>query len=381
MTLVDRPDVVIIGCGMQGATMALAAARSGLKPLVVERDRIASGATGSSYGFIHGGLRYLQTMDLRRWRRSRRAQAWFLKSYADLVRPLPCIMPLYRRRIRSPMAFRLAVATESLLSGAAGYVHQLSGAELLSSGDVPAGYPIPRHDLVGAALWHDLVVPDMKALLLAILSDAGVTGSALIEQAEARDVIVANNRVHGVRILRADRPPEEIATSQVIDCTGSWPSPWPRDQRPASTATLAFNLLLDAQFPPEAALAVSEVPGRGRSYFLRPCEGGTLAGTFYRAAPGARHPEVEPGDIAAFRSALERALPGSGLASAPVRRVMAGLLPDRDGTGRTLSAKDFVSTSGPAGFCRILGTKLTTAPLLSFETAAKLWPERANGIA
>jgi glycerol-3-phosphate dehydrogenase len=376
-----RADVVIIGCGMQGATMALAAARSGLKPIVVERDSVASGATGNSYGFIHGGLRYLQTMDLRRWRRSRRAQAWFLKSYPDLVRPLPCVMPLYRGRIRSPIAFRLIAAADTLLSGAAGDSSRLSMPDLLSADDVPGDYPIPRHGLVGAALWHDLVVPDMKALLLAILSDAGVAGSGLIEQAEAREVVVADNRVRGVRIARANRPPEEIATSQVVVCTGAWPSPGPADHRPASAATLAFNLLLDAPFPLEAALAVSEIPGRGRSYFLRPFEGGTLVGTFYRPAPGARHAEVETADIVAFRKTLHRALPGSGLASAPVRRIMAGLLPDRDGTGRTLSAREIVSTSGPAGLCRILGTKLTTAPLLSFETAARLWPSPAHGTA
>ncbi|WP_129791429.1 FAD-dependent oxidoreductase [Sphingosinicella sp. CPCC 101087] len=376
-----RADVVIIGCGMQGATMALAAARSGLKPVLVERDRIASGATGNSYGFIHGGLRYLQTMHLGRWRRSRRAQAWFLKSYPDLVRPLRCIMPLYRGRIRSPNAFRILAAAESLLSGAAGDAPRLSPPVLLSADDVPSEYPIPRQDLAGAAVWHDLVVPDMKALLLAILSDAEVTGSALIEEAEVRDVMVVNDRVRGVRIVRPDRSFEEIATSQVIVCTGSWTLPNLAGGEPASTAVLAFNLLLDAPFPLDAALAVSEIPGRGRSYFLRPYEGGTLVGTFYRAAPGASHPEVEPSDVAAFRKSIERALPGSALASAPVRRVMAGLLPDRDGTGRSLSTEDVVSTSGPAGFCRMLGTKLTTAPLLSFETAAKLWPSRAQGTA
>ena len=374
----NDPDVVIVGGGMQGATMALAAARMGLRPLVVERHRIASGATGNSYGFIHGGLRYLQTMDLRRWRRSRRAQSWFLDNYPGLVRPLACVMPLYRGRMRSPAAFRLAAAMEAWLVRTTGCAQALPVPDVLAADDVSADYPIPRHHLTGAALWHDLVVPDMQALMFAILSDAGVTGPALMEQTEARDLVVRDNRVAGLRVVRCDGAIEEIATPNVVICAGSWSGRWQHGREASSAATLAFNLLLDVPFPADAALAVSELPGRGRSYFLRPHEGGTLAGTFYRPASGAREPDVGAEDVEAFRGALARALPGSGIADAPVRAVMAGLLPDRDGTGRSLSTSDVVSTAGPAGLCRILGTKLTTAPLLSFEAAHKFWPTEAR---
>lgn len=370
----NRPDVVIVGAGMQGATMALATARMGLKPLVVERNAIASGATGNSYGFIHGGLRYLQTMDVRRWRRSRHAQRWFLDNYADHVLPLACIMPLYRHRMRSPAAFRIIAALETWLGRTASHARPLPQPGLMAPDDLPADYPIPRRHLAGAAIWHDLVVPDMKALVLAILSDAGVTGPALMERTEARDLVVANNRVVGLRVIRADGTLEKIVTSNVVICAGSWSSRWQRGRQSRTAATLAFNLLLDIRLPGEAALAVSEAPGRGRSYFLRPCEGGTLAGTFYRPAPGAQEPEVTPDDIEAFRRILARALPHSEIARAPARAVMAGLLPDRDGTGRNLSSDDTISMPGPAGLCHVLGTKLTTAPLLSFEAAARLWP-------
>lgn len=372
------PDVVIVGGGMQGATMALAAARMGLKPLVVERDRVASGATGNSYGFIHGGLRHLQTMDFLRWRRSRRAQAWFLENYPDHVRPLACVMPLYRGSIRSPIGFRAVAAMEACLARTTARPRPLPEPGLLSPADMPADLPIPRHNLTGAAVWHDLVVPDMSALVQSILSDAGVAGPTLMEKTEAHDLIVTDDRVTGLHVTRADGTLQQIAAPNVVICAGAQSSQWQAGEPFPSTATLAFNLLLDIRLPGEAALAVSEAPGRGRSYFLRPCEGGTLAGTFYRPAPGVREPEVTSDDIETFRAVLARALPRLGLAQAPVRAVMAGLLPDRDGTGRNLSANDTVSTSGPAGLCRILGTKLTTAPLLSFEAAARLWPQAAR---
>ncbi|WP_079731100.1 FAD-dependent oxidoreductase [Novosphingobium mathurense] len=373
-----QPDVVIVGAGMQGATMALAAARSGLTPLVVERGKVGSGATGNSYGIIHGGLRYLQGLSIGRWRRSRQAQAWFLDNYPDHVRPLACAMPLYRHTMRSPMAFRAASALEACLYRGTGLARRLPGLQLLGAEEIARAYDLPRRHLVGAALWHDLVTDDMETLLRTILADAGASGASLLEETVAGDLIVADNRIAGLKVTRADGTVQEIATPRVAICAGSWSSRWPQEPQAASTAALAFNLVLDMPFPGDAALAVSETPGKGRSYFLRPYEGGTFAGTYYRPAPGAREPEVMPADIDAFLEVLDRALPGYGIAEAGVRAVMPGLLPDTDGTGRTLSAADTISAPGPAGLCHVLGSKLTTAPLLSIDAAQRLWPEEAR---
>ena len=363
---------------MQGATMALAAARAGLRPLVVERGKVGSGATGNSYGIIHGGLRYLQSLSVGRWQRSRQAQAWFLDNYPEHVRPLACAMPLYRHTLRSPMAFRAASAIESCLYRGTGLSRRLPRLQLLGAEEIARAYPLPRRDLAGAALWHDLVADDMETLLRKILADAGASGAALMEDTEAGELIVADNRVVGLNVTHADGSMEEIATPRVAICAGSWSSRWPQEPQATTTATLAFNLVLDIPFPGDAALAVSETPGKGRSYFLRPLEGGTFAGTFYRPAPGAREPDVTPADIAAFLEVLDRALPGYGIAEAGVRTVMPGLLPDTDGTGRTLSAADTISTPGPAGLSQVLGSKLTTAPLLSMDAARRLWPQEAR---
>ena len=45
-------DVIIIGAGVQGASLAFHLAQRGLKPLVVEKRFVAAGATGRSSGLV-----------------------------------------------------------------------------------------------------------------------------------------------------------------------------------------------------------------------------------------------------------------------------------------------------------------------------------------
>src|SRR5512141_3129095 len=48
----DMADVIIIGAGVQGASLAFHLAQRGLKPLVLEKAFIAAGATGRSSGLV-----------------------------------------------------------------------------------------------------------------------------------------------------------------------------------------------------------------------------------------------------------------------------------------------------------------------------------------
>ncbi len=48
----DTADIIIVGAGVQGASLAFHLAQRGLKPLVLERKFIAAGATGRSSGLV-----------------------------------------------------------------------------------------------------------------------------------------------------------------------------------------------------------------------------------------------------------------------------------------------------------------------------------------
>ena len=61
----ERFDVLVVGGGVTGAGVALDAASRGLRTALVEKDDFASGTSSKSSKLIHGGLRYLQTGEVR----------------------------------------------------------------------------------------------------------------------------------------------------------------------------------------------------------------------------------------------------------------------------------------------------------------------------
>ncbi|MGK7920160.1 MAG: FAD-dependent oxidoreductase, partial [Trichodesmium sp.] len=63
-------DVVIIGGGIYGATLAWEATLRGLSVALVEKADFGSATSANSLKTIHGGLRYLQNADFKRMRES-----------------------------------------------------------------------------------------------------------------------------------------------------------------------------------------------------------------------------------------------------------------------------------------------------------------------
>ncbi|MCA9961557.1 MAG: FAD-binding oxidoreductase, partial [Anaerolineales bacterium] len=52
MTMNEKADVIIIGGGIHGASLAFHLAQRGIRPLLLEKSFIASGATGRSSGLV-----------------------------------------------------------------------------------------------------------------------------------------------------------------------------------------------------------------------------------------------------------------------------------------------------------------------------------------
>src|SRR3954462_11856510 len=109
-------DVLVVGGGIYGLTIAYDAAQRGLSVALVERDDFGSGASFNHLRTIHGGLRYLQTLDLRRAPEpvlERRAIATIAPG---LVRPLPFALPLFQSVTRGPAAMRAGFALDRIVA-------------------------------------------------------------------------------------------------------------------------------------------------------------------------------------------------------------------------------------------------------------------------
>ena len=102
----DTFDVLVIGGGIYGLTVACDAAQRGLSVALIEAHDFGSGTSFNHLRTIHGGLRYLQTFDLARARESIRERRALARVAPWAVRPLPFVLPLHRSLTRGPLAMR-----------------------------------------------------------------------------------------------------------------------------------------------------------------------------------------------------------------------------------------------------------------------------------
>src|SRR5213592_3876505 len=99
-------DVLVVGGGIYGLTIAYDAAQRGLNVALIERDDFGSGASFNHLRTIHGGLRYLRKLDVARARESVRERRTIARIAPHSVRPLPFALPLYLSVLRGKLAVR-----------------------------------------------------------------------------------------------------------------------------------------------------------------------------------------------------------------------------------------------------------------------------------
>ena len=384
----SRFDLIIVGGGIYGAQLAMEATRRGWRSLLLEREDYGGGTSANWLRILHGGLRYLQKMDLPRFFDSVNERQYFLRHFAAYARPLECIMPLSGEGLRRPSVMRAALTLNDALSwrrnrDVPAPAH-LPGSGVLSPQALNRRLPalaLPAH--AGAACWHDAWVSEPQRLLIDTLRMASTGGSQALNYLDVQTLTESAGRVNGVFAHdRWHNQPLRLQAPRVILATGpttaSLLAQWGGalgDQLAGNEWSIAWNVLFDVSAPDRhAALALTppaaDCPdGIAQTYFLLPCAGRLLAGTGHaRWAHGAEAPpKVSDQQLQQFVHALNSACPSLGLHPDKALRVFAGLLPAEAGPadhvrllGRP-SITDFAASGGPTGLYAVSGVKYTTA--------------------
>ncbi len=162
----DEFDVLVIGAGVTGCGVALDAASRGLSVALIEKRDFAAGTSSRSSKLIHGGLRYLERMDIRLVREALHERRLLLETIAPhLVKATPFLFPLKR-----PAWDRFVMGSGLLLYDSLAGMHSavprhrhLSRAACLR--DVPA---LRADALQGGIRYYDAQVDDARfAVVLA----------------------------------------------------------------------------------------------------------------------------------------------------------------------------------------------------------------------
>jgi glycerol-3-phosphate dehydrogenase len=111
-------DLLVIGAGIHGVTVAKAAAQRGCRVLVLEQyDGPAQGTSSKSSKLIHGGLRYLESGQFQLVRECLSERRRLLKEQRDLVRLVPFHIPIYQNTRRKTWMIAIGLNIYRLLGG------------------------------------------------------------------------------------------------------------------------------------------------------------------------------------------------------------------------------------------------------------------------
>ena len=191
-------DVLVVGGGITGAAIARDAATRGLKAALVEREDWASGTSWRSTKLIHGGLRYLQTGNVKLVFESLSERSRLTRLAPHLVRPVEFLFPAYRRRGLPAWIVGLGLTAYDLLAlGHSPRLHRrLSREELLRL--EPA---LESPALTAGAVYSDARTDDARLTLENVL-DAVSLGAVAVSRVEVRGLIHdASGAARGAEVL------------------------------------------------------------------------------------------------------------------------------------------------------------------------------------
>lgn len=354
-----RVDLLVVGAGVYGVCAAYEACRRGLSVLLVDRGDVGGGASSNSLKVAHGGLRYLQSLDLSRCFESIRERRRWLRIAPHHVRPLCVRMDLRGHGAAYRLALRAGLLVNELISA-----HRNRG--VAPERRLPAA-PYP--------CWYDALIESPERVLMALLHSAEAVAPGRLE---VRTYTPLRRLVHERRRLVAAEL-EGLGTVEVgavVRCTGA-----AEEARPP---VLAMNLV----FGPLPLLADGCAvglahPRDGRNAFAVPWRGLSMLGTWNRAYPHdpAGPLRVEPGwvdECLAWLRATHASL--EALRREDVRLVHAGLLPAAPGS-RDVPADHFAVEERADGSIAVRGVKWTTAYGVARRAVERAVARLGHGVA
>ncbi len=346
-------DVVVIGGGIHGAGVAQAAAAAGHSVLLLEREAIGSGTSSRSSKLIHGGLRYLETLQFGLVRESLREREILLRIAPGLVRRVPFYIPVYGATRRSRWTIRAGLSLYALLGGA--------GFESVPRAHWEGLDGLDTRGLRAVFRYEDAQTDD-RLLTQAVMRSAGALGAEL--RCPANFLSAIRNEA-GFRVHYLDRDGEQSCQAlTLVNAAGPWANTVLERIAPRP-ATLAIVLVQGAHIVVEGTVQRGvyyvEAPRDRRAVFVMPWQRQTLVGTtetFYRGDPAAVH--ALPEEISYLRETLQHFFPRH---PARVLDSFAGLrvLPQGSGTLFHRSRETLLHADDPerTRLITVYGGKLT----------------------
>ncbi|MDN3640059.1 glycerol-3-phosphate dehydrogenase/oxidase [Simiduia curdlanivorans] len=272
-------DMVVVGGGITGAGVALAAARQGLRVLLLEQQDYAWGTSSRSSKMVHGGLRYLAQGDINLTRHSLQEREYLIRALPGLVAPMGYYYVLGRK---APPRFAVKILL-SFYDWFAG----IDNHKYVSRPNLSSAVPGLNLAQVSGAYYYTDAVTDDSRLVQRVIGEAKLAGAHCLNYVKVVNFETDQSNDdpgQGVAIDVVDQCTGDALTLRaavLVNATGAWadrlrnrvnPEVRVRPQRGSHILVTRERLAV------EAALTLMH-PVDGRYHFIYPWGGKTVIGT------------------------------------------------------------------------------------------------------
>lgn len=356
----DPLDILVVGGGITGAGVARDAALRGMRVGLVEKGDFGCGTSSRSSKIIHGGVRYLEYLQLGLVRESARERQILCGLAPHLVHRIPFLYPVFEGE--SLLKIRAGLKLFDLLAGSS----TEDGSRRLGPRETRGLLPGLRDRLKGSVLYPEFITDDSR-FTLANVRSAAEHGACVANYARVESLLTYGGRVRGALVRDLEGNTDfEVRAAVTVNAAGPWAGevltesnlPLPRRLIPSKGIHILFPR---SRLPLQAATFLRSSTGRrGLAIPRGPWVYVGTSDTAYQGDLDAVRPEQS--EIAELIGMMRDCFPEAELSMRDVQRSWAGVRPlvfEAGKTTREMSRHDRVWIS-PAGLVTAAGGKLTT---------------------
>ncbi len=353
-------DVLICGGGVYGAWTAYDAALRGLKVAIVDQGDWACTTSSASSKLIHGGLRYLATLNFKLVRKALAERQMLLKAAPHRVWPLRFGIPVFKDSRNG--SFRLSIGL-TIYDWLAGIVPKNQHHRRHTFADFAERFSSLDSTKLKAGYTYLDAQTDDARFVLELIDGAQTNGAVCLNYCKVIGFEEIKGRLSGAEIQdQVNGETAMVHAAQLVNCTGQW-SADPRNKNPYGRLSKGIHLILPKILGDEALLLTTKTDGR--VFFIIPWYGLTLLGTTDTEYVGdIDHVTVEAEEINYLLTETNRVLKTVNWTEQDIIGRYAGLRvlkPSAGGTSLSSINRDWELITSENGLLSSIGGKFTSA--------------------
>lgn len=397
-------DVLIIGAGIHGAATARECAAQGWKTALIEKEDFGGATSANSLKIIHGGLRYLQHLNIKRMRESIASRRIFSALSPHNIRVISCLIPNSGYGLQSNLVMKIGLKLNDCIA----YDRNkgvdkecwIPPSKILPVSQCKELFPdVDWKGMSGGSVWHEAIAFNSERLTLAFIKEATKNGATAANYLEVNELEIDDDkRITGCGVTDTLKNEKfTIKTKTIVVSGGAWNNKFsetsPDVDHKADRFAKAVNIIIRKPLCRDYAIGLTGevdyqdqdavLKKKGRFFFFVPWRNYTMIGTTYKRFDGSPDQlKACKDDVNELLAEVNAIYPSASLEFSDVTNVHVGLVPlsshDDQAKGDVQLEKEttvMVSRDGsetPKGLVSVKSVKFTTAPVVAQETVAKV---------